>query len=74
MPSEGGAGREGMRQDKWVWVGELESLQQELRHNTALGCLVPCPEGLGQVDNGLACESPIKKVHTVWALDGLACI
>ena len=55
-------------------MGELESLQQELRHKAALGCLVPCPEGLGQADNGLACESPIKKEDTVWALDGLVCI
>ena len=56
---------EGMRQDKWVWVGELESLQQELRCKAALGCLVTCPEGLGQADNGLMCESPIKKVNVV---------
>ena len=35
---------------------------------------VPCPKGLGQADNGLACESPIKKVDTVWALHGLVCI
>ena len=55
-------------------MGELESLQQELRHKAALGCLVPCPEGLGQADNGLACESPIKKEDTVWALDVLVCI
>ena len=54
-----------MRQDKWVWVGELESLQQELRRKAALGCLVPCPERLGQVDNGLMCDSPIKKVNMV---------